>query len=120
MTQPTPYAAPPPAGGTDLGRIAFVLAIITVALSAIQQVTFTFLPLMQVNTGTSYSQLSVVMGVFGVVHALLALAALVVGLISAQRRRSLVLSGIAIGVGGAGVIAAIVGFVVVPIIVALV
>ena len=53
---------------------------------------------------------------FNVVHLVVSLAALVLGAIGAQRRQSLVQSGIAIGVGGAGVIVGVIGFAIVPLI----
>ena len=123
MTQPPPPAAvnPYPAtpvvgGGADLGRAGFVVAIIAVALTVGQQIVFALLPLIQASAGVGYSSISLWIGVFGAVHALVSAAALVLGLVGARRRRSLILSGIAIGVGGAGLISGIVGFAVVPMI----
>lgn len=116
MTQPpavNPYSAPP-AGGTDVGRVGFVFAIVAVGLAVAQQVSFAFLP--SIQTGVGFGTVSLWIGAFNVVHLVVSLAALVLGAIGAQRRQSLVQSGIAIGVGGAGVIVGVIGFAIVPLI----
>jgi hypothetical protein len=117
VTRPEPYASTGAAApGTDLGRAGFVVAIVVVALSVLQQGAFSFIPLIQANTGVSLGVISAGIGVFAVVHGALSAVAFVLGLLGARRGRSMVLSGIAIGVGGAGVVVGIIGIFIVPVI----
>jgi hypothetical protein len=116
MTQPDPYQPAPASGGTDLGRIAFILAIVVVVLSMVQQIVVTFVPLLQVAAGASASQVGGGIAVFGIGHGLVALAALILGILAARQRRSPVLAGIGAGIGGAGVITTLTGLAVVPLV----
>ena len=120
MTQPPPPQTDPyalsAAGGADLGRVGFVLAIVAVVLGVVQQIVFAFLPTIMAAFAIGYSSVSVAVGAFGVLHAVLSIIALVLGILGAQRRRSLVHSGIAIGVGAAGTVAGVIGLAVVPLI----
>jgi len=117
MTQPPPPAAVNPypaeaAPDADFGRIGFVIAVVAVGLTVVQQIFFAFLPVIQQSTGSSPASISLWIGVFGFVHALISVMALLFGIIGARRGRSLVRSGIAIGVGGAGALAGVIGLLV--------
>ena len=101
-----------PPDGPDLGRIGFVVAVVAVALAVVQQIVSVFLP--RIIADLPVVSYSLYFGITGVAHAVICAVALVLGIVGAQRRRSPVLSGIAIGVGGAGVIAGIIGLVVIP------
>lgn len=114
--QPDPYPVHTAVPGADLGRVGFVFAIVAVVLAVVQQITFAFLPTLMNSLDVGYSSVSVWVGAFGAVHAAVSITALVLGIMGAQRRRSLLLSGIAIGVGSAGTVAGIIGLAIVPLI----
>lgn len=117
MSSPDPYPPVAASGtGADLGRIGFVIAIVAVALAVIQQLTFAFFPTIQYQLGLSISAIGVFAGGFSIIHGIVSAVALVLGIAGAQRRRSPIHSGIAIGVGGAGVVATIVAIALVPLV----
>lgn len=98
---PAPYAAPAQArGGNPLGRTAFVIAVATFAINLIASLAR---PLVYSGTGGYEFMLAIDNGIgffsfFG--YAL----ALVLGLIAARRAASQLLTGIAIGIAGVGVV----------------
>ncbi|MGN8025518.1 hypothetical protein [Microbacterium sp. 22242] len=102
-------AAPATRGPGGLARVAFILAIVSVALSAVTSIV----------RGVMYSQINrfhlsmhVVEGFnigSNIVIFLCCAAALALGIVAARGERKL-MAGIAIGVGGAGVVNLVVGF----------
>jgi hypothetical protein len=91
----------------NLGRVALTMAIVTVAFGAIQLLASPFLFTVGNLPAYVYGMIS---GGATVVHTLLSAATLVVGVIAARRGEPL-FGGIAIGVGGAGAIAGLLGLI---------
>src|SRR5438045_3554986 len=114
MTQPPPPGLPahPAPAATDLGQVAFVIAIVTAAVGIAQQLVGVFIPYLLQNA-TLY-EIQIAFGAVGVVHLALSIGTLVIGVLAARRSRSQLKAGIAIGVGALGVIAGIVGLALVP------
>lgn len=107
---PTPgYGAPPhafvpqPAGtpaGSALGRIAFAIAVVMLALGLVASIARPFLYI----TGAGMEFTLVVDNVFGVISFFVYAVALALAVTAARRPGSRLLAGIAIGIAGAGMI----------------
>lgn len=96
-----PYAAPAQArGGNPLGRTAFVIAVATFAINLIASLAR---PLVYSGTG-GYEFMLVIDNGIGFFSFFGYALALVLGLIAARRAASRLLTGIAIGIAGVGVI----------------
>ncbi|MFD5214345.1 hypothetical protein [Microbacterium sp. NPDC058345] len=89
-------------GGT-LGRTAFVIAAVAVALGLLFT-TITPLILTNVRTPAVYEFLALLRAVIGLA---LGTAALILGIVAARRRSQPVLAGIAIGVGAVEILATV-------------
>jgi hypothetical protein len=121
MTQPPPPGRPSPypdaaaTGVRDLGRVAFVVAIIAVVLGIGVHIAGSFLPVILMRSGSTAMQIGGILGAFTFLHAAISFLALGLGALAAQRRQSPLRSGIAIGVGAVGVIGGIVALLLVPV-----
>lgn len=115
---PQPYAPviADPAAGDRFGRVALVLAIVTVAVQLVTQIVSSFFPLIQYNLQLSTASIGAFFAVTNVVHTIIAAVTLLFGLLALRGSGRKVSAGIAIGIGGAGVIVGIVALVVVPLI----
>ena len=100
--------APKPTGpGNPLGRIAFVIAVVTAGLSLLVSL---FTPFLYMSTG-GFETTTVISGILGVISLLGYAAALVLALIAAKRPGSQLLVGIAIGIAGVGLLGLLISFV---------
>lgn len=98
---PAPYAAPAPArGGNPLGRTAFVIAVATFAINLIVSLAR---PLVYSGIGGYDFMLAVDNGI-GFLSFFAYALALVLGLIAVRRAAAQLLTGIAIGIAGAGAV----------------
>lgn len=116
MTQPPPPPQPAPYPsrpvGSDLGRVAFIAAVVTAVVGVGQQIVSIFLPLILSQTGKTPMQIGATLAAFTFLLTALSLATLVLGVMGAQRGQSPVRSGIAIGVGALGVIGGVISLIV--------
>ncbi|CAN5214032.1 hypothetical protein BH11ACT3_BH11ACT3_09380 [soil metagenome] len=115
---PQPYAPviADPAAGDRFGRVALVLAIITVATQAIWTVVTSFLPTVMYNMQLSSTSIAALFAVVNLVHTIFAAATLVFGLLGLRGAGRKVAAGIGVGVGGAGVIVGLVSLIIVPLV----
>ena len=81
-----------------------MLAIIAAAIGVFQQILGVFVPMIASQYDYSTLQMAGIFGSFTFLHAGISLAALVTGILAAQRGGASVRAGIAIGVGALGVI----------------
>ena len=106
MTIPSPSVDPyaptevAPAGPNSLARASFVIAIVLVAVAAVMQVVNVFIPVIMYNLALDGSAIGVFFGVLAFFNLLLGGLGLVLGLMGARRRDSVLQAGIGIGVGG--------------------
>jgi hypothetical protein len=113
MTQPSapvPPSAPLPARPTPWATVAMVAAIVVVIANLITQLVSYLAPWIINMTGSSYALYGIAASAGSVVLGLLGVAALVLGIIAVRRPgESRLRVGIAIGVGGATLIAVVGG-----------
>lgn len=112
-TIPDPYAqpaAPAPRGG--LARAALIVAIVLVAWNVLQQALSYFLPLALRVADMDYSAIGAILGSLSIVAGLLAVAAVVLAILSLTRetgRRAA--AGAALGIGGVSLLSIVLGIV---------
>ncbi|MFS0853727.1 hypothetical protein [Microbacterium sp. 179-I 3D4 NHS] len=107
-TAPTAYGAPAdtaPSTANPLGRLAFIIALASLALRVLSTVIMPFLAI-----GSGYTLYGVMTAVFNLLVLGAAAAALVLGFLAIRRRGPLLLAGIAIGVGGSQVVLVVFGW----------
>ncbi|WP_149083806.1 MULTISPECIES: hypothetical protein [Microbacterium] len=96
-----PYGAPTPRSpGSTVGRAAFIVAAVTLAIDLLLILARPFVYM----SDRTYSMIGLIEGASGVLTFLGYAAALVLGLIAARRPGPRLLAGIAIGVSGAGLL----------------
>lgn len=96
-----PSAAPSPrAAGDGLGRAAFIVALVTLAIDVFLILARPFVYM----SDRTYSMIGLIEGGSGILTFLGYGAALVLGLIAARRPGSRLLAGIAVGISGAGLL----------------
>lgn len=96
-----PYGTPAPrAAGDGLGRAAFIVALVTLAIDVFLILARPFVYM----SDRTYSMIGLIEGGSGVLTFLGYGAALVLGLIAARRPGSRLLAGIAVGISGAGLL----------------
>ncbi|PRA78558.1 hypothetical protein [Microbacterium sp. MYb66] len=96
------YPAVPqhPAGSNPLGRTAFVIAVLTLAINLFSSVARPFV----YSGGDGFEIMLAIDNGIGILSFLAYVAALVLGLIAVRRAAPQLLTGIAIGIAGAGAI----------------
>ncbi|AVL98431.1 MULTISPECIES: hypothetical protein [Microbacterium] len=96
-----PYGAPAPStSGNGLGRAAFIVALVTLAIDVFLILARPFVYM----SDRTYSLIGLIEGASGILTFLGYGAALVLGLIAARRPGPRLLAGIAIGISGAGLL----------------
>ena len=96
------FAPPVPAtrAGNPLGRVAFVIALVTLAVNLFSSLARPYFYTM--NTG--YEAILVLDNVIGIISFFVYAIALVLGVIALRRAGSQALAGIAVGIAGAGML----------------
>ncbi|MCT1477263.1 hypothetical protein M3C17_04270, partial [Microbacterium sp. p3-SID336] len=102
MTPQAAFGSAPaaPRTGNTLGRVAFIVALVTLALDVLLMLVRPFVYM----SDQVYTVIGLVEGGFGVVSFIGYAAALILGIIAARRAAPHLLAGIAIGVAGAGLV----------------
>ena len=97
-----PYApvAPTTRAGNPLGRVAFVIALVTLVVNLLSTLARPYFYTM--NTG--YEAIIVLDNVIGIISFFVYAIALVLGVIAVRRPGSQALAGIGIGIAGAGML----------------
>ena len=93
-------AAPTTRAGNPLGRVAFVIALVTLAVNLLSSLARPFFYTMSVG----FEAVIVLDNVIGIISFFVYGIALVLGVIAVRRAGSQALAGIAIGVAGAGML----------------
>ncbi|WP_337001414.1 MULTISPECIES: hypothetical protein [unclassified Microbacterium] len=93
-------AAPITRTGNPLGRVAFVIALVTLAVNLLSSLARPFFYTMSVG----YEAIIVLDNVIGIISFFVYGIALVLGVIAVRRAGSQVLAGVAIGIAGAGML----------------
>ncbi|WP_417504469.1 hypothetical protein [Microbacterium sp.] len=95
---PAAAAAPAAPAGSALGRTAFVIAVITLAVNLISSIVRLLIYTSNFGYGSAYA----IDEAIGVISFFAYLVALVLGIIAARRPGPRLLAGVAIGIAGAG------------------
>lgn len=95
---PAAAAAPAAPAGSALGRTAFVIAVITLAVNLISSIARLLIYTSNFGYGSAYA----IDEAIGVISFFAYLVALVLGIIAARRPGPRLLAGVAIGIAGAG------------------
>ena len=95
---PAAAAAPDAPAGSALGRTAFVIAVITLAVNLISSIVRLLIYTSNFGYGSAYA----IDEAIGVISFFAYLVALVLGIIAARRPGPRLLAGVAIGIAGAG------------------
>ncbi|MBT2496349.1 hypothetical protein J7E45_12100 [Microbacterium sp. ISL-59] len=95
---PAAAGAPAAPAGSALGRTAFVIAVITLAVNLISSIVRLLIYTSDFGYGSAYA----IDDAIGVISFFAYVVALVLGIIAARRPGARLLAGIAIGIAGAG------------------
>lgn len=101
-------AAPAPGSANGLGRVAFIVAVITLAVTLLMTLAMPFVYRAVDFAPAAFGLFNGAIGLVGLVGSV---AALVLGLMAIRRPGSHLLAGIAIGIAGSSILGTIVGWI---------
>ncbi len=112
-----PYApTEAPAGGNQLARASFIIAIVLVVIAIVLAIFSRFVPTIMYDLQLSSAAIGIVYGVLSFVNLILGVFALALGLAGARRSGSPLQAGIGIGVGGFVAVTNLVSLIATPIV----
>lgn len=105
-SQPQQYPQSPAQSGGSLGRVAFIVSLVSLAIGLLVTLSFPLLA----RSVADYSLIGVVSAIGNAIVLIASVAALILGLIAMRRTGQQILAGIAIGIGASAIIGILVSW----------
>lgn len=100
------YPQSPAQSGGSLGRVAFIVALVSLAIGLLVTLSFPLLA----RSVTDYSLIGVVSAIGNAIVLIASVVALILGLMAVRRPGQQILAGIAIGIGASSIIGILVSW----------